>query len=299
MSDGRIFIKNWERFQHYKVRRPPWIKLHRTLLDDRDFLTLPLVGMALAPLLWLLASENEDGSVPADIDGLAWRLRRSPKEVFEGIKALATADFVSFCNIDASNVLAECYQGASEVLATRYHDASSVLAHENEIALRVEERQSRVEERQSRERGDASETLASRPPSPEKRFKPPTLQEVRDYCLEKGYTFDPELFVAYYESKGWKVGIAPMKKWQAACATFQKRENWRSDNEKTRISTPKVVGRSREQSARCLCGREKRPDIEFCPECLVRVGYSSASVRDAYPNWDGTTDETGEEDTAT
>lgn len=58
----------------------------------------------------------------------------------------------------------------------------------------------------------------------EKRFSPPSVVEVRDYCEKKGYTFDPEQFVAFYESKGWRVGRNPMKSWQAACTTWQKRQ---------------------------------------------------------------------------
>lgn len=58
----------------------------------------------------------------------------------------------------------------------------------------------------------------------EGRFTPPTLDQVRAHCLEEGYTFDPEAFFAFYESKGWKVGRNPMKSWTAACVTWQKRE---------------------------------------------------------------------------
>lgn len=58
----------------------------------------------------------------------------------------------------------------------------------------------------------------------QKRFVPPSVEEVRGYCDEKGYTFDPEAFVAFYESKGWKVGRNPMKSWKAACLTWQKRQ---------------------------------------------------------------------------
>lgn len=57
-----------------------------------------------------------------------------------------------------------------------------------------------------------------------RRFVPPSVDEVRAHCAEKGYTFDPEAFVAFYESKGWMVGRNPMKSWPAACATWQKRE---------------------------------------------------------------------------
>lgn len=62
-----------------------------------------------------------------------------------------------------------------------------------------------------------------------KRFAPPSVDEVREYCSEKGYTFDPEAFVAFYESKGWKVGRNPMKSWQAACTTWQKRQGNRRE----------------------------------------------------------------------
>ncbi len=57
------------------------------------------------------------------------------------------------------------------------------------------------------------------------RFTPPSVEEVRAYCAEKGYTFDPESFHAFYESKGWKVGRNPMKSWKAACVTWQNRRN--------------------------------------------------------------------------
>lgn len=57
-----------------------------------------------------------------------------------------------------------------------------------------------------------------------KRFTPPTLEEVEAYVSEKGYTFSPEAFWSYYEAVGWKVGNKPMKNWKAACSTWQQRE---------------------------------------------------------------------------
>lgn len=66
--------------------------------------------------------------------------------------------------------------------------------------------------------------IQTKPIKKEGRFTPPTLAQVREYCAEKGYTFDPEAFFAFYESKGWKVGRNPMKSWTAACVTWQKRE---------------------------------------------------------------------------
>lgn len=58
-----------------------------------------------------------------------------------------------------------------------------------------------------------------------KTFVPPTLQEVQDYITEKGYHFDAEAFVAFYESNGWKVGKNKMKSWKSACVTWEKRND--------------------------------------------------------------------------
>lgn len=55
------------------------------------------------------------------------------------------------------------------------------------------------------------------------RFVPPTPEEVRAYCAERGYPVDADAFVDFYESKGWTVGRSPMRSWQAACRTWAAR----------------------------------------------------------------------------
>lgn len=60
--------------------------------------------------------------------------------------------------------------------------------------------------------------------APKSKFTPPTAEEVRSYCDEKGYKLDAEYFVAFYASKGWKVGKDPMKDWKSAIVTWLKRE---------------------------------------------------------------------------
>jgi hypothetical protein len=100
--------KNWAVFQHYKDRCPPWIKLHRDLLNDRVFMCLPLASKALAPLLWLLASESKDGTFDGSLDELVFRLHITPKDYQDGVKPLIDKGFF----VVASGVLAECYQDA-------------------------------------------------------------------------------------------------------------------------------------------------------------------------------------------
>lgn len=56
-----------------------------------------------------------------------------------------------------------------------------------------------------------------------KRFVPPTVEEVADHCRTRNNSVDAEAFVAFYASKGWKVGGESMKDWKAAVITWEKR----------------------------------------------------------------------------
>lgn len=55
-----------------------------------------------------------------------------------------------------------------------------------------------------------------------KRFTPPTLEEVKAYCLERQNGVDAERFIDYYTSNGWLVGKNKMKDWKAAVRTWER-----------------------------------------------------------------------------
>lgn len=65
------------------------------------------------------------------------------------------------------------------------------------------------------------------------RMARPTLEEVREYCKQRGNSIDAEQFIAFYDSKGWKVGGSPMKSWKAAVITWEKREKEREKERPT------------------------------------------------------------------
>lgn len=72
-----------------------------------------------------------------------------------------------------------------------------------------------------------------------KRFVKPTIEEIRAYIFEKGYTFDAEAFFAFYESNGWKVGRNPMKNWKMACTTWAKNRNNNNSYGRAKTNTEK------------------------------------------------------------
>lgn len=75
----------------------------------------------------------------------------------------------------------------------------------------------------------------------EKSFHKPTIDEVKTYCLERNNNVDAIKFWNYYESKGWKVGKAPMKDWQASVRTWERGLATTSSQSTTPKKTPKKL----------------------------------------------------------
>lgn len=93
-------VKNWKTFQHYGKRNPPWIKLHRALLDDYAFCALPDASKAHLMLIWVYASQH-NGQVPHDSKFLEKKL--SCENI--NIDLLISHGFL-LCTQDASEVRA-------------------------------------------------------------------------------------------------------------------------------------------------------------------------------------------------
>lgn len=80
-------IKGFKKFQHFKDRKPPWIKLYRDLLDDLEWHELDPKSAKVLVMLWLIASESE-GVLP-DTKKLSFRLRISEKDVISSCNSLS------------------------------------------------------------------------------------------------------------------------------------------------------------------------------------------------------------------
>lgn len=212
-------VKNWSEFQHYKDRSPPWIKLHKGLLDDYEYQCLPLASKALAPMLWLLASESSDGSIDFNVKKIAFRLRVAERDVVEALSALISAGFLYeelAENEPASSALAECLQDAC-----------------------LETERETEEEREAEERVASAHKSAS-PPSTlglrELVAEGVNEQHARDWLKVRKTKKAPLTRTAWDDlnREALKAGISPAsavaicarKSWQGFNATW----NWRDDS---------------------------------------------------------------------
>ena len=65
-------------------------------------------------------------------------------------------------------------------------------------------------------------------------FSPPTLEEVREYCLKRGNSVDAKRWFNHYTANGWMVGRNKMKDWQASVRT------WEDEKVKVKIDVDKL-----------------------------------------------------------
>jgi hypothetical protein len=109
-----LSVKNWDEFQHYKDRNPPWIKLHNTLLEDYDFECLQDASKGHLLCIWMLASRTGN-QIPNDA---AWIGRKIGASSPVDIDELLSSGFLVL-----NQPLQEEEQAASKPLADCEQDA--------------------------------------------------------------------------------------------------------------------------------------------------------------------------------
>lgn len=81
-----------------------------------------------------------------------------------------------------------------------------------------------IEEDKNKSRNKNKESEADKPPA-RHRFVPPTVDDVKAYCAERGYSIDPERFVNFYTAIGWRVGKNTICDWEAKVRDWASRES--------------------------------------------------------------------------
>ena len=59
------------------------------------------------------------------------------------------------------------------------------------------------------------------------RFKAPTVEEVQEYCTERGNNIDAQHFIDYYRARGWMLGKNHIKDWKACIRTWERNDSFK------------------------------------------------------------------------
>lgn len=102
-----LSVRNWEKYQHYKQRKPPWIKLYTSLIQSPDMIRYTAATRWHICGLMLLASQY-DNLIPFDREWISHLIGAGTEIRWDEIFAGGMIQ----CKRNASNTLAPCMQHA-------------------------------------------------------------------------------------------------------------------------------------------------------------------------------------------
>lgn len=123
-DDKFLLVKNWDKFQHYGDRTPPWIKLYNSLLEDFAFSQLPDQSKAHLVGIWLLASRL-GGRVPNDAKFIASKIGANSRI---DLPSLVESGWLVSPNPPSKEDTEESKNKSKSTLASCYQSASTTLA---------------------------------------------------------------------------------------------------------------------------------------------------------------------------
>lgn len=195
--------------------REYWLKLHRKILDN------PIVtkdGDHLAIWIWLLC---EAAYKPHDRYFGTKRITLQPGQLITGRDQIAKELKIHPSKIQRVLKLFETEHQIEQQTSRQGRLISIVNWSDYQDCEQQNEQQVNNKRTTSEQQVNATEERKERKKE-RNIFYPPTVEEVRAYCLERGNGIDPEVFWNFYESKNWMVGKNKMKKWKSAIITWEK-----------------------------------------------------------------------------
>ena len=214
----------------------------RAVTGGARFLRMPVTSRLLYYDLGMAA--DDDGCVEA------FAVMRMTGATEDDLKVLVSKGFVRVLNEDLVVYITD-WQANNQIRKDRYHEGRYKGLIDCEVGSLPDNQVTAVRQPSGNQMGDdlatevrlgkvsigkasigeasLGEVRAGEPAQSAKqpartRFSPPSVQEIEEYCTEKGFLLDAERFVDYYASIGWRVGKNPMKDWRAAVRTWVKKD---------------------------------------------------------------------------
>ena len=222
-----------------------WLKLKRDFFKRSDIMIIENMPNGKEYILFylklLLESIDNEGSlrfsdtIPYNEEMLATitntniDIVRSAMKVFESTKMIEILDdetifmaevsslIGSASNTDEANRQRRCREKKKAKLAENVTNCHNIVT--NGVTNNNESKSIELEKEIDIELDSKKETKAKK----ESRFIPPSADEVRAYCNERGNAVDADRFVDYYASKGWMIGKNKMKDWKAAVRNWERK----------------------------------------------------------------------------
>ena len=214
-----------------------WLKLKRDFFKRHDIRIIESMpngkDFILFYLKLLCESVDHEGNlrfseqIPYNEDMLSTitntniHVVRAAIEVFTKLNMMEILDDGTYYMNEVNRMIGYASDSDNAIRQRRYRERKKINALRNVTGCVTKSNESKSIEIELEL--DKELELDNKESKPKKtKFTPPSIEEVKAYCDERGNNVDPEKFVAYYQSNGWRVGRNPMKDFKAAIRTWEK-----------------------------------------------------------------------------
>lgn len=203
----------------------------KAVIGSARFLTMPPSSRLLYYDLGMAA--DDDGVVEA------FTVMRTTGAVEDDLRVLVSKGFVTLLNDELVSFIVD-WSRNNQIRKDRYQPSiyAGLLVKMDDGNQRLTDGQPNGNQRFTQysigkdsigEVREGKESGAGKPPRT--RFSPPSVDEVRAYCAERGNTVDAERFCDYYTANGWVQGKGkPIKDWRATVRTWERRNESKAEN---------------------------------------------------------------------
>ena len=199
---------------------PDHVRVARGLLEDADLGRLFLAVCAYA----------ETGEMPCGEQTKEWQV------CFDLMRSFIDDNnerYVKRCERNRQNANARWTSTSSEESNGMQSDAVGCDGMQSDA---MDAKQSKAKQ----DKADQINAELCAPAPSAKRFTPPTIEEVRAYCLARGNNVDAQRFADFYEASGWRRGKTPIKDWRACVRTWERNSDASSRQSKRKEIDPYV-----------------------------------------------------------
>lgn len=189
---------------------------------------------------------------------LIWIYYETEEPLTDDVDLLA---FKTGCDTETIKMLLQCYFHAN---ALRWHhnridsELDRYKSKSEKAAKSAKVRWNNANAMRTHSEGNANQEPRTNNQQPIKKarrnFVPPTVEEVKQYCLERGNNIDADNFVNHYKANGWMRGKNKIKDWKACVITWEKRDE--KDKPARKLSLGERATEHRKRAERIIAKQE-------------------------------------------
>ena len=167
----------------------------------------------------------ERGQFITSVASMSAELGLSPKQVRGALMKLERANNLAIKGTNKYSVITICKYDDYQTIESKECKAEREAERQTNVKQNVKQKENKCKQTTSNNNNNNNNNKNTTPNGDSKKFRKPSIEEIRDYILEYGcYWVDAEIFFDYYESNGWKVGRNAMKDWKATIRTWANKD---------------------------------------------------------------------------